>query len=67
MLKELTLNLTYVASTDENGRETKKTRRFSQVRLDLTDSQALEMKGLISELTGEDYISAELTELKLVK
>ncbi|GGB06413.1 DUF1659 domain-containing protein [Macrococcus hajekii] len=67
MLKELTLNLTFVAAVDDKGKETKKTRRFSQVRLDLTDAQALELKGLISELTGEDYISAELTELKLVK
>ncbi|TDL94109.1 hypothetical protein ERX27_10110 [Macrococcus brunensis] len=66
MLKELTLVLTYVAAVDEDGREAKKARRFSQVRLDLTNTQALELQGLISELTGETYVTAELTEQKVV-
>ncbi|UTH12758.1 DUF1659 domain-containing protein [Macrococcus equipercicus] len=66
MLKEVVLSLTYVADVSESGKEVRKTRRFNQVRMDLTEAQANSFKELIAVLTGEDYVSAEKIETKTV-
>ncbi|TDM07041.1 hypothetical protein [Macrococcus lamae] len=66
MLKEVVLSLIYISDVSESGKETRKSRRFSQVRMDLTEPQANSFKDLISILTGEDYVAAEKIETKTV-
>ncbi|WP_414043225.1 DUF1659 domain-containing protein [Macrococcus sp. EM39E] len=66
MLKDVVVNLMYVADVKEDGKEVFKSRRFNQVRLDLSDSDLQDFKDLISTLTGELYVKIDRVETKAV-
>ncbi|WP_414049544.1 hypothetical protein [Macrococcus animalis] len=66
MLKDVVVNLMYVADVKEDGKEVFKSRRFNQVRLDLSDSELQDFKDLISTLTGELYVKIDRVETKAV-
>ncbi|MCE4957156.1 DUF1659 domain-containing protein [Macrococcoides caseolyticum] len=66
MLKEVVLNLLYVAETKADGKEIFKARRFNQVRMDLIDAEIQAFSDLISELTGEVYVKIDKVETKAV-
>ncbi|MGK0555071.1 DUF1659 domain-containing protein [Macrococcus capreoli] len=66
MLKEVVLNLMYVADVKDDGKEVFKSRRFNQVRMDLTDNDLQAFGALISKLTGEVYIKIDKIETKIV-
>ncbi len=66
MLKEVVVSLAYISGISDSGKDIRKTRRFNQVRLDLTDVEANRFKDLIASLTGEDYVSVEKIDTKAV-
>lgn len=67
MIKDVILSLHYIAGVNEAGKDIRKSRRFPQVRFNLTDQEAQEFKALITTLTDETYYEAELTEIKIVE
>ncbi|RXK19135.1 hypothetical protein [Macrococcus sp. DPC7161] len=65
MLKELVVQLTYVSEI-KDGKEVMKSRRFNQVRLDITDVEINVFKDLIAKLTNENYIAVDKIETKMI-
>lgn len=65
MLKELVVQLTYVSEI-KDGKEVMKSRRFNQVRLDITDVEINVFKDLIARLTNESYIAVDKIETKMI-
>lgn len=65
MLKELVVQLTYVSEI-KDGKEVMKSRRFNQVRLDITDVEINVFKDLIARLTNDSYIAVDKIETKMI-
>ncbi|WP_414046499.1 hypothetical protein ACMGE7_05560 [Macrococcus equi] len=66
MLKDVVVNLLYVADIKEDGKEVFKARRFNQVRLDLTDNELQLFSNVIAQLTGEVYVKIDKVETKAI-
>lgn len=66
MLKDVVLNLSFLSDVTPEGKEVFKTRRFNQVRLDLTDAEVQSFGDLISSLTGEVYVKIDKLETKSI-
>ena len=64
MIKDIILELTYVQSVTDEGKSILKSRRFNQVKLQISDVESKAFAQLISNLTGEMYIAINKIEKK---
>jgi len=64
MLKDTILEFTFVQSVTDEGKSILKTRRFNQVKLQISDAESKAFAQLISNLTGELYIAINKIEKK---
>ncbi|UBH09642.1 DUF1659 domain-containing protein [Macrococcus armenti] len=64
MIKDIILELTFVQSVTDEGKSILKSRRFNQVKLQISDAESKAFAQLISNLTGEMYIAINKIEKK---
>ncbi|UBH16447.1 DUF1659 domain-containing protein [Macrococcus armenti] len=64
MIKDIILELTFVQSVTDEGKSILKSRRFNQVKLQISDAESKAFAQLISNLTGEMYIVINKIEKK---
>lgn len=64
MIKDIILELTFVQSVTDEGKSILKSRRFNQVKLQISDVESKAFAQLISSLTGEMYIAINRIEKK---
>lgn len=64
MIKDIILELTFVQTVTDEGKSILKSRRFNQVKLQISDAESKAFAQLISNLTGEMYIAINKIEKK---